>query len=241
MKLNLTFFSAIVVVCILIFIWIGSKMEIQWNPLLQQALSSNPGLLTTFVTVFLVPIGVLLLTNHQQRALKAQEKELSNENEKDKSINQQQDLAYGALVNILFEVQQLHTELSLPKCDPACVDRALQRFKTKLFDHQSKISENQIQLKPYLIDHIYRFYTGLSKLEIELANLADDSVQIRQACVAANATELADLVTKFQRGILTERGFLTPDDVYTMQSFRTCCGGPISPELLAEYREKIRG
>ncbi|MGH9550959.1 MAG: hypothetical protein ACRD3W_16375, partial [Terriglobales bacterium] len=120
-----------------------------------------------------------------------------------------------------------------------CVDRALQRFKVKLFEHQTKISENQLYLKPKLIEQIYKFYSLLSKLEIELSTLTNESIDLRKACVSSNASKLADVVIAFHQGILLERDPNLVADIFDMPHFKSCCGDQVSPDLLAEYERRV--
>lgn len=215
-------------------------MQLDWNSLFSEVLKSNPGVATTFISVLLVPTAVLFLSNRHQKDLKRLEKELENKGDHEKTDRKQEDLAYGALIKILFGVQRLYTELSLPKCDPDCIDQSLSRFKENLLENQGKISDNQLYLEPVLIELIYKFYSFLADLEIELRSLSDCTKDIQVACVSSNATKLADVVVEFHEKLLLKRNPRAVAEVYKMPYFKGCCGGTVSPQDVEKYVAVMR-
>jgi hypothetical protein len=208
-----------------------------WKDIFHAAFQHNPGVLTTALSAFLLPVLILLLKNRHQRELKRLEKELARSSDSDTLTERQEDLVYGPLVKILFGVQRLYTELSKPSCDPSCLSQAVGKFKLDIVQYQSVIADNQLKLAPKLIEDIYRFYAKISELEIRVDELSAQGRAILVACVATLAQEMADVLIDYQRAVMKKRDFLLNFDEEKFASFRGCCGGPVDKEAIAAFLE----
>jgi hypothetical protein len=160
-----------------------------------------------------------------QMALKKLEKELDQKDKKNISSESQEDLTYAALTKILFDVQMLYSDLSVPSCNELCINDSLTKFKIKLYEHQSEIANNQLRLSPKTIDIIYKFYRLISNLTIDLINNKNTDLSISLTCVSEYAEKLADTVIEYQKEILTQRHKEVPVELNNMVNFRSCCGG----------------
>ena len=207
-----------------------------FNSIVIKLIENNPNVLGTLMSVFLVPVAIVFLNNRHQRnikmvemesqmALKKLEKELDQKDNKHKSAESQEDLTYAALTKILFDVQMLYADLSVPSCNDLCVNDSLTKFRNKLYEHQSEIANNQLQLSPKIIDIIYKFYRLISNLTIDLINNKDKSLNISLRCVSGYSEKLADTVIEYQKEILIQRHKEVPVELNNMVNFRSCCGG----------------
>ena len=167
--------------------------------------------------------------------MKQLDKEIDRKVENEKVTEGHEDLVYGSLVKILFGVQRLYTELSKKSCNPSCLSDAVRKFKVEIVEYQGVIADNQLKLSPKLIEDVYRFYSKVSELEIQIDEIKDQSNEVIVACVATMAEALADILIDYQKTVMERRRIIFSLEKSEFSSFRGCCGGPVDREVYAEY------
>lgn len=211
---------------------------------------NNPGVVTTLLTAFLLPIVILVLTNwkaskdkdkdHIQAIdMEKQKKEIELANKNKSSKREYENTVHACLVKILFAVQQLHVDLSRDCSQIEAANQASDKFSSTLNEYQKQIADNQISLSTKNNTSIYSFYQILSEMLIELRSLcADGNGDLAQVSVYEHAKRLADEVITLQENILREREELAADfDRAQLETMRHCCRSQPSAALLARYKE----
>lgn len=82
------------------------------NETIKYILGINPGLINIILTGVFLPLGILWLTNQNNRQLKEIENNLDLQYKTKNDIREQEKRVYASLSKILFDVQQLHVALS---------------------------------------------------------------------------------------------------------------------------------
>lgn len=201
-----------------------------WTEIFEK-LIEKPALATALFGL-LLPVLILWMTNRHQREMKKLDIDLANENKEKSQMNDHEDMAYGALVRVLFDVQMLHVELSKSQCDEQCLEKAILEFQAKLKDNQLEIATHQLKLDSLLIDQIYMFYNIVSELIIHLSEIESIDTNMAKACVASKASDLADCMVNYQRIVYSARGI---SKLREMPNFRKCCGANVTDSDIQLY------
>ncbi len=210
---------------------------------LDNIIKNNPGVVTTFITAFLLPIVMLLITNWQTIRLKKMD--ISKEKialglDVSSSSIKQENIVYSSLIKILFEVQKLHIELS-GKCsiDFTCISKAVENFQIKFSEYQEIISDNQIYLKPKVTNELYGFYQELANLLIELKEIENQKkYDLAVVSVFSHSQVLANIILNIQK----ELSYIQKELKYKvkeedMYNFIYCCGKKPNEADIQKYRE----
>lgn len=220
-----------------------------WSILLEK----NPGVVTIFISSFLLPVIILFLTNRQNRKVKEldsktnldkikAEKDFQFEFDAKSQQRNHESTVHSSLIKILFEVQRLHIELSGDCVDYACVQRAVESFQSAFAKYQAIISDNQLFLSSAIINHLYAFYRHLSELLIELQSLKQaEKVDLAIVSVYNASRALADEIIAIQEVIVKRRNDITTEfDKAHLEMMRNCCGRAPRPEVMEQYNKLKR-
>jgi hypothetical protein len=150
-------------------------------------------------------------------------------------------VVHSSLVKILFEVQKLHISLSGSCVDFNCIDKAVTDFQNKFSEIQGQISEYQIYLSSNITNRLYKFYSLLGELLVELKELKDEKqFEIAIASVYNYSVKLATEILEIQDELVKKRQDLKENfNSLKVPYFRTCCGQE-PPKEIKEAYERIR-
>lgn len=208
-------------------------------------LEKNPGLVNIVLTGVLLPLGILWLTNRHTRKMKEIEKRIDLKYKAEDEVREQEKKVFSSLSKILFDVQQLHVSLSGTCIDSSCIENGLKRFDAAVSKCHEDISNNMLTLSSPVINLIYKFYSGIGDLKIQLQEL-DKSKTYDMAHVAVyySSQELADSIIDIQELFVAQRTELRAQFNKAQQEMmKYCCGSMPPAELQQRYdslREAIR-
>ncbi|MBK7339686.1 MAG: hypothetical protein IPQ10_08730 [Saprospiraceae bacterium] len=200
----------------------------------------------------ILPIFILWMTNRNARKNREIEQEFelkklqkNKELDVDYSIELNRKkhhiIVHSALVNILFDIQKLHISLSGHCSDVSCIDDAMKEFQNKFTEQQAKISEYQIFLSSNITNRLYKFYSLLGELAVELREIKESKqFEIAIASVYNYSVRLAEEIIYIQNEILAKRKELNSDfNTLELPYFRSCCGQE-PPDNIKQQYENIR-
>jgi hypothetical protein len=200
------------------------------NETLKHILDNNPGLINIILTGVLLPLGILWLTNRNNRQLKQIEKNIELQFKTKDDIREQEKKVYSSLSKILFDVQQLHVSLSGKCVDENCITNSLIRFDAAIGKCHDDIADNMLYLSSDAINLIYKFYNSIGQLKIHLQELDKrNEYEMSNVAVYYASQELAEL-------FISQRAELKLQfDKAKQQMMRYCCGKEPSKELKDRY------
>jgi hypothetical protein len=219
-----------------------------------EAILQNYQSVVGIITV-LSPFIILFLTNNHASRLKKLEIELAIQQKRlememgaaleasGKELDHE-NVVLSSLVDILFKVQKLHIDIACGQDDMGCIDRATTEFQNSLSKHQAITSDNQLYLTSQIIHHLYRFYSQLAALFVELQDLKrTGQLDLAIACVYDYAQQLADEIVEIQSSVVQRRkGLAVEFEKEHIKMMRYCCGVEPNPEVKARYeRLKKKG
>lgn len=200
----------------------------------------------------ILPIAILWLTNRNSRRNRESEQKFELEKlEKSKTLEidysleanrkKHEVIVHSALIKILFEVQKLHISLSGKCVDFDCIDNAVSDFQSQFSERQSQIAEFQIYLSSNITNRLYKFYSLLGELLIELKEIKDDKEsEIAIASVYNYSVRLAEEIIEIQDELVKKRNDLKEKfDALEVPYFKNCCGEKPPKEIREKY-ERIR-
>ena len=175
----------------------------------------------------ILPIFILWMTNRNARKNREIEQEFelkklqkNKELDVDYSIELNRKkhhiIVHSALVNILFDIQKLHISLSGHCSDVSCIDDAMKEFQNKFTEQQAKISEYQIFLSSNITNRLYKFYSLLGELAVELREIKESKqFEIAIASVYNYSVRLAEEIDylKAQNDSLSQE-IVVKDSIY---------------------------
>lgn len=204
-------------------------------------LESNPGLMNILLTGVILPISILLITNWHTRKSKTLDKELDIKYNSKEDIRQQEKSVYASLSKLLFDVQQLHVELSGSCVDEDCINRAIEKFEKSGTKFHEEIAENMLYLSSKVIDDIYRFYNKMSDLKIRLREFnSSKNFDMAHVLVHYLSRDLATILMDIQDRLLKKRSDDEIEFDRTMQEMMLyCCGHEPPQELKDKYLNLI--
>jgi hypothetical protein len=211
------------------------------NETLKYILDNNPGLVNIILTGVFLPLGILWLTNRNNRQLKRIEKNLELQYKTKDDIREQEKKVYASLSKILFDVQQLHVSLSGTCVDTSCINDALKKFDNSVSKCHTDIADNMLYLSSDSINLIYDFYNTIGKLKIQLQELEKQKeYRLANVTVYYYAQNLADTLIQIQELFISQRSDLKVEfDKLRQEKMRYCCGQEPPKELKEKY-EKLR-
>ena len=210
------------------------------SEILDNIIKNNPNIIGTFITSFLLPIVILLITNRQTRKMKKMEYEKDKNIDIDSFKRKQENIVYSSLVKILFQIQKLHIELS-SKCriNYNCITEAIENFQEKFSEYQEVISDNQMYLEPKVTNQLYGFYQTLGDLLIELKEIENDkkyelaivSVYIYSQMLDSTIIVIQKELSHIKKELKYE---IKEEDMY---NFINCCGKEPKEEDIESYKK----
>jgi len=196
----------------------------------------------------ILPIVILWLTNRNTRKNRKMDQIFELEKlEKNKSLEvdysmeanrkKHQIVVHSSLIKILFEVQKLHISLSGKCADFDCIDTAVNVFQKKFSEEQAQIAEFQIYLSSNITNRLYKFYSLLGELLVELKEIKDSkNFEIAIASVYNYSVQLAEEVIEIQEELVKKRKDLKEEfDGLKIPNFTNCCGQEPPKEIQEEY------
>jgi hypothetical protein len=200
--------------------------------------------LERFGSVVILPIAIVWLTQWWTKKQKKDDqnfeisklketKGIESEFQLESDKKNHEKIVHSSLLKILFQVQKLHISLSGSCVDTSCIDTAINDFNQSLNQHQSIISDNQIFLSSKTTNNLYRFYSLIGELLIELREIRDKKMfELAIVSVWEYSQRLADSIIDIQDEFVQKRKDLTEKfDKLEVPYFRSCCGHEPSPEL----------
>ncbi len=213
-------------------------------------LEKNPGLGTVVVSSFLLPVIILFLNNRQTQKIKEiesesslkklqEEKDVARKHDFIKRQEEDESAVYGALVNMLFDVQKLYIDLSVDCSNGQCVTDALKKFEKSLEKNHKAISTRLVRLPSVITGIVYGFYQKIGSLIIELKQIQQSKApELCYVCVFNHGTVIADDIIELHKVISTQYDNLKKVFNEThLRSVRGCCGTPPSDDLKRKYDE----
>ena len=197
----------------------------------------NPGLLSILLTGVLLPLGILWLTNRHSR--KQKETESSQEVKYNSRVNlrHQEKIIYASFSKILFDVQQLHTFLSGIVIDSDIISTSMKKFDESVAKYHGDISGNMLYLSSPAINLIYKFYTQLSEMKIEIReinlrkafDMAPISVYYFSQLLASTAVDVQEIFVNERSDVKIQF------DKTQQEMMQIFCGNPPSQMLKNKY------
>ena len=200
----------------------------------------------------ILPIAILWLTNRNSRKNRENEQKFELDKlEKSKALEidysfeanrkKHEVVVHSALIKILFEVQKLHISLSGKCVDFDCINEAVNEFQSQFSKQQSEIAEFQIYLSSNITNRLYKFYSLLGELLVELKEIKDNKqFEIAIASVYNYSVRLAEEIIEIQDELVKKRNDLKEEfDALKVPYFKSCCGEEPPKEIKEEY-ERIR-
>lgn len=212
------------------------------NETLKYILDNNPGLVNIVLTGVVLPIGILYMSNKNNRRLKEIEKKIESDFKAKDDIREQEKKVYASLSRILFEVQQLHVSLSGHCVDTKCIQQALGKFDEAISKCHNSIADNMLNLSSESINLVYKFYNAIGELKIQLQKL-DETKQydIANATVYYSSEKLADIVIEIQELFVSQRSDLKIQfDASKQEMMKYCCGAQPPEELRKKYLKLLK-
>lgn len=207
----------------------------------QTLLENNPGFANIVLTGLFLPLLILWMTNRHQRKMKIIEKELDIKYSSEEDLRKQEKQVYASLSKVLFDVQQLHVELSGSCVDENCINDAIKKFDESVIKYHAEISNNLLYLSSETINDIYTFYHGISDLKIKLKELNENkNFDMAHVCVYQGSETLANTVIDLQEKLVKKRNDLKINFDKTKQEMMKYCCGSRPPEEIIEKYEKLR-
>jgi hypothetical protein len=211
------------------------------NDTLQLLLDKNPGLLSILFTGVLLPLGILWLTNRHNRKQKESEKSLDIKYNSKEDLRHQKRMIYASLSKILFDLQQLHTSLSDTATDSDSIINAIKRFEVSISKYHGDISNNMLYLSSPVINLIYKFYSQINELKIELRELsilkANDMARIS---VFYYSQDMADTLIEVQEIFIRERIDYQVQFDKAQQGMMKKSFGPSPPDEMKAKYDRIK-
>ena len=183
----------------------------------------------------------MIVTNWNARKQKRVEKDLELRYNSKEDLRNQEKAVYAALSKILFDVQQLHVELSGTCIDEDCINKAVEKFDKSVTKYHEEISDNMLYMPSKIIDDIYRFYKEMSTLKIRLNDFnSSKNFQMAHVLVYYSSQKLAKVVIDIQDRLLKKRSDLEIEFDRTQQEMMLyCCGEEPPQELLEKYQKLL--
>lgn len=209
---------------------------------LLKLITDKPELLVTILSGFLLPISLVWLNNYYNLKSKNKEKELDAKYKAKEEIKVQEKAVYASLSKILFDVQQLHVDLSGTCISENCIKDSLRKFDESLTKCHNEISENMLYMSSSVINDIYRFYSKISDLKITLKELDESrNYSMAQVCVYDNSISIAETLIDIQSQLVSEKRELRIKfDRTQQQIMKYCCGSKPPQELFEEYLRLLK-
>lgn len=209
---------------------------------LLKLITDKPELLVTILSGFLLPIGLIWLNNYYNLRTKNKEKELDAKYKAKDEINVQEKAVYASLSKILFDVQQLHVDLSGNCIRENCIKDSLIKFNESLTKCHNDISENMLYMPSSVINDIYRFYSKISDLKITLKELDEGkNYSMAHVCVYDNSISIAEILIDIQSQLVSEKSELKGKfNRAQQQIMKYCCGSKPPQELFEEYLKLLK-
>lgn len=209
------------------------------NETLRLIIEKNPGLINILLTGLLLPLGILFLTNRNNRKLKQIEKNLDIQYKSKEDLRAQEKKVYASLSKILFDVQQLHVSLSGTCVDTNCIVDALKKFDQSVSRCHDEIADNMLYLSSAAINLIYRFYSKIGELKIQLQELDKrKEYDMAHVTVYFSSQALADALLDIQELFTNQRSDLKVQfNRAQQQMMRYCCGEEPPAELKKRYED----
>jgi hypothetical protein len=207
------------------------------NETIKYIIENNPGLVNIILTGVLLPLGILWLSNRNNRQLKRIEKNLELQFKTKDDIREQEKRVYSSLSKILFDVQQLHVSLSGTCVDTSCIIEALNKFDISVSKCHSDIADNMLYLSSESINLIYDFYNTIGQLKIQLQELdRQKEYNLANVTVYYSAQNLADTLILIQELFISQRSDLKVQfDKLSQEKMRYCCGQEPPKDLKEKY------
>ncbi len=204
-----------------------------WTKLIME----KPEIVVTVLSGFLLPIALVWLNNYYNLKSKNKEKELDAKFNEKEELRQQEKSVYASLSKILFDVQQLHVSLSGSCVDENCINDAVSKFDESVTKYHEEISNNLLYMSSAVIDDIYRFYSKLSDLKINLKEFNDSkNFEMAHVLVYYFSSELAEILIDLQDRLLKKRSGLQIEFDRTKQEMmKYCCGTKPPQEVIDKY------
>jgi hypothetical protein len=206
---------------------------------LKALFETNPGILTIFFTGIVFPLVFVFLNNRHSRKMKETDKKLDLDFQSKEDIRKQEKLVYSSLSKILFDVQQLHVNLSGTCVDKNCIQDALKKFDESVNKCHEVIADNMLYLSSKSINQVYTFYNQISDLKIRLKKLNEEKhFDLAHVVVYYSSQNLANTVIGLQELFLKERTELQIEFDKTHQDMmKYCCGQEPPKELIYKYNQ----
>ena len=197
----------------------------------------KPEIIVTVLSGFLLPIVLVWLNNFYNLKTKNREKELDQKFNANEELRKQEKAVYASLSKVLFDVQQLHVSLSGSCIDEDCINRAVSKFDESVTKYHDEISNNLLYMSSEVINDIYRFYSKLSDLKINLKEFNNSkNFEMAHVLVYYFSSELAETLIDLQDRLLKKRSNLQIDfDRAKQDMMKYCCGTKPPQELLDKY------
>jgi hypothetical protein len=186
-----------------------------------------------------LPFGILFLTNRNNRKLKRIEKNLDIQYKPKEDLRAQEKKVYASLSKILFDVQQLHVSLSGTCVDANCIVDSLKKFDQSVSRCHDEIADNMLYLSSAAINLIYRFYSKIGELKIQLQELDKrKEYDMAHVTVYFSSQVLADSLIDIQELFTNQRSDLKIQfDRAQQQMMRYCCGEEPPTEFKKRYED----
>ena len=143
-------------------------------------------------------------------------------------FRQREKSVYASLSKVLFDVQQLHVSLSGSCVSKNCINDAVSKFDKSVTKYHEEISNNLLYMSSAVIDDIYRFYSKLSDLKINLKEFNDSkNFEMAHVLVYYFSSELAEILIDLQDRLLKERRWIQIEfdrTKKTKKMMKYCCG-----------------
>ena len=197
----------------------------------------KPEIVVTILSGFLLPIILVWLNNAYNLKTKNKEKELDQKFNANEELRKQEKAVYASLSKILFDVQQLHVSLSGSCIDQDCINRSVNKFDESVTKYHDEISSNLLYMSSEVINDIYRFYSKLSDLKINLKEFNDSkNFEMAHVLVYYFSSELAEVLIDLQDRLLKKRSNLQIEFDRTRQDMmKYCCGTKPPQDLLDKF------
>jgi len=197
----------------------------------------KPEIVVTVLSGFLLPIVLVWLNNFYNLKLKSKEKELDQKFNANEELRKQEKAVYASLSKVLFDVQQLHVSLSGSCIDEDCINRAVAKFDESITKYHDEISNNLLYMSSEVINDIYRFYSKLSDLKINLKEFNNSkNFEMAHVLVYYFSSELAEILIDLQDRLLKKRSSLQIEFNRAKQDMmKYCCGTKPPQELIDKY------
>ena len=202
-------------------------------------LSSNPSIIVTLLSGFLLPIVLVWLNNRYNLKSKEEELKIERAQRREDSREDYERAVYASLSKILFDVQQLYVSLSGKCIDHDCIGTSLSKFDESITQYHVNISDNLLYMSSPVIDDIYKFYGKISELKIGLKDFnQSEEFDMAHVLVYFKSTELAEILIDIQDRLVGRRSeFKIQFDRTQQEMMKYCCGRKPPQELIDRYQK----